>query len=250
VRSVYPRAKRLMDVAISATALLLASPLTLAGALATRATSPGPAFYRAKRAGLHGEPFAMYKLRTMRVGADPPDRRVTTANDDRVTAVGRILRKFKIDELPQFWNVLRGDMSIVGPRPEDWEIVQRHYAPEQRRILSVRPGIASPVDVHWYPDLMHHDPPPPGVDPQEWYVRRHLPVQVAEGLSYVERQSLGLDLKVIADTIACVLIRSWLPKRRAFRPAPAADEARSSDSWPVATSAGTATDLATADYGG
>jgi lipopolysaccharide/colanic/teichoic acid biosynthesis glycosyltransferase len=239
-----------MDVAISATALMLVGPLTLVGALAVKATSPGPAFYRARRAGLDGELFAMYKLRTMRVGADTPDRRVTAAHDDRVTAVGRILRKFKIDELPQLWNVLRGDMSIVGPRPEDWEIVQRHYTPEQRRILSVRPGIASPVDVRWYPDLMHHDPPPPGVDPQEWYVRRHLPVQVAEGLSYADQQTLSLDLKVIVDTIACVLFRSWLPKRRAFRPRPAADEARSSDNRSAARSAVRATDLATADHGG
>ncbi|HET6213491.1 MAG TPA: sugar transferase, partial [Micromonosporaceae bacterium] len=108
MRRLYPKAKRLMDVAVSAAALGLVSPLILVGALATKATSPGPAFYRAKRAGLGGEPFAMYKLRTMRVGTDAPDRRVTAARDERVTAVGGVLRRFKIDELPQFWNVLRG----------------------------------------------------------------------------------------------------------------------------------------------
>jgi len=125
------------------------------------------------------------------------------------------LRKFKIDELPQFWNVLRGDMSVVGPRPEDWDLVQECYTPDQRRILDVRPGIASPVDVRWYPDLTYHDPPPEGVSMQDWYVARHLPIQVAEGLRYAEEQTAWLDLRVIAQTIFCVLARSWwLPKKR------------------------------------
>jgi lipopolysaccharide/colanic/teichoic acid biosynthesis glycosyltransferase len=158
----------------------------------------------------------MLKLRTMRVGTDTPDRRVTAERDDRITPVGQVLRQFKIDELPQFWNVLKGDMSIVGPRPEDWEIVQRHYGPGHRRALEARPGIAAPVDVRWYPDLTYHDPPPAGVPMQEWYLRRHLPIQVAEGVRYVEERSMLLDLRVIAQMISCILLRSWLlpPKKR------------------------------------
>ncbi len=206
--------KRLFDVVFALCALLVTWPLILIGALAVKLTSPGPAFYRAKRAGLAGKPFEMLKLRTMRVGLDTPDRRVTGENDDRITPVGALLRKFKIDELPQFWNVLRGEMSIVGPRPEDWDIVERYYTPEQRRTLEVRPGIASPVDVHWYPDMTYHDPPPPGVSIQEHYLRRHMPVQLAEALRYVEQQSLLLDLKVIAQTIFCVAVRSWLPPKK------------------------------------
>jgi lipopolysaccharide/colanic/teichoic acid biosynthesis glycosyltransferase len=206
--------KRFLDVVLAAAALVVTGPLILLGILAVKLTCPGPAFYRAKRAGRGGRPFVMFKLRTMRVQADTPDRKVTEAHDDRLTFVGRWLRKFKIDEFPQFWNVLRGDMSIVGPRPEDWDLVQEHYTAEQRVVLAVRPGIASPVDVRWYPDLTYHDPPPPGVPIQDHYLRRHLPVQLAEALRYVQRQSLLLDLQVILRLIFCVLVRSWLPPRK------------------------------------
>ena len=121
----YQTMKRLFDIVIASLALLVTCPLILIGALAVKLTSPGPAFDLAKRAGLAGKPFYMLKLRSMRIGADALDRRVTAARDDRITAVGALLRKFKIDELPQLWNVLRGDMSIVGPRPEDWDIESR-----------------------------------------------------------------------------------------------------------------------------
>ena len=153
----------------------------------------------------------MFKLRTMRVGTDSADRKITAEEDDRVTAVGRWLRKCKIDELPQLWNVLRGDMAIVGPRPEDWDIVQQHYTAQQRRCLDVKPGIASPVDVDWYPDMTYHDPAPEGVPTQEHYLRRHLPVQVAEAIRYVEQPSLWVDLQVILRLVFCVVVRSWLP---------------------------------------
>jgi lipopolysaccharide/colanic/teichoic acid biosynthesis glycosyltransferase len=210
----YKMVKRLFDVVFAVCVLLVTWPLILIGALAVKRTSPGPAFYRAKRAGLAGKPFDMLKLRTMRVGADTPDRRITAAQDDRITPVGRLLRKSKIDELPQFWNVLRGDMSIVGPRPEDWDIVEGYYTPEQRRTLEVRPGVTATEEVRWYPDLMYHDPPPAGVSTQEWYLMRHLPARLAEGLRYVEQQSMLLDLKVIGQTIFCVLVRSWLPSKK------------------------------------
>jgi lipopolysaccharide/colanic/teichoic acid biosynthesis glycosyltransferase len=206
--------KHLFDIVCASGALLVTWPLILIGALAVKFTSPGPAFYRAKRAGLGGKPFDMLKLRTMRVDTDTPDRRVTAERDDRITPVGALLRKFKIDELPQFWNVLRGDMSIVGPRPEDWDIVQQYYTPEQRRTLEVRPGIAALADVRWYPDLTYHDPPPAGISIQEWYLRRHLPAQVAEGLRYVKQQSMLLDLRVLAQMIFCVLVYPWLPPKK------------------------------------
>jgi len=208
-------AKRVLDIVLALCALVVTGPLILLGALLVKLTSRGPAFYRAKRAGLGGRPFAMFKLRTMPIGSDSPDRKITAAEDERVTALGRWLRKFKIDELPQFWNVLRGEMAIVGPRPEDWEIVAHHYTAQQRRALEVRPGIASPVDVKWYPDLTYHDPAPPGVPIQEHYLQRHLPIQVAEAIRYVERQSLLLDFEVILRMIFCVLVRLWLtPKRK------------------------------------
>jgi len=210
--------KRILDATIAAAALVVAGPVILTAALAVKLTSRGPVFYRARRAGLGGRPFEMLKLRTMRVGTDTADRKITADDDDRITRVGAVLRKFKIDELPQLINVLRGDMAIVGPRPEDWDIVQRHYTAEQRRALAVRPGIASPVDVAWYPDLTYHDPPPAGVAVQAHYLERHLPVQVAEAIRYVERQSLWLDTQVILRLVYCVLVQSWLPPRR--RPLP------------------------------
>ena len=140
--------KRLLDIVIAGCALVLTSPLILVGALLVKLTSPGPAFYRARRAGLGGRPFDMFKLRTMRTGTDTPNRKITADRDERVIPVGRWLRRFKIDELPQLWNVLRGDMSIVGPRPEDWDIVRQHYSDRERRTLEVRPGIASPAADH------------------------------------------------------------------------------------------------------
>jgi lipopolysaccharide/colanic/teichoic acid biosynthesis glycosyltransferase len=213
-RLVAGAVKRFLDVVVAGCALLVTGPLILLGAVAVKLGSSGPAFYLARRAGLRGQPFFMFKLRTMRLAEDHPDRKITAHDDDRVTGVGRVLRKFKIDEFPQFWNVLRGEMSVVGPRPEDWDIVQQHYTVAQRRALDARPGIASPVDVDWYPDLTYHDPTPPGVSTQEYYLRRHLPVQVDEAIRYVERQSLRLDIEVIVRLVFCVLVRSWLPPPR------------------------------------
>ena len=206
--------KRLFDVVFASCTLLVTWPLILVGVLAIKLTSPGPIFYRAKRAGLRGRPFDMLKLRSMYIGTDTTDRRVTAEGDDRIMPVGHLLRKFKIDELPQFWNVLRGEMSIVGPRPEDWDIVERHYTTEQRLTLEVRPGIAALADVRWYPDLTYHDPPPEGVPIQEWYLSRHMPAQAAEGLRYVEQRSLLFDLKILAQIVFCVLVYSWLPPQK------------------------------------
>lgn len=206
--------KRLFDLIIAGVGLAVTWPLILAGAVAVRLTSPGPAFYRARRAGRDGVPFTMYKLRTMRVGLDDVNRRVTEEHDDRITPVGHWLRRLRIDELPQLWNVLRGDMSVIGPRPEDWDIVERYYTPEMRRTLSVRPGLAAPSDVYWYPDFTYHDPPPPGVSLQEHYVRRHLPARLAVDLRYIERQSLLVDLRVIAQVIFCIVVHTWAPPRR------------------------------------
>lgn len=146
-------------------------------------------------------------------------RRITEPHDERITPAGAIIRKTKVDEFPNFWNVLRGDMSIVGPRPEDYDIVQNHYSPEQRRVLNVQPGICSPEIVEWYPEIIYHDPAPDGVSAQEWYVERHVPVLVAAGLRYGQELSFRRDLKVIAQTFACIVRYSFFsPKRRPFRP--------------------------------
>ena len=205
---------RLFDVVLATFGLLLTWPLILIGAVAVKLTSWGPAFYRARRAGLRGIPFDMFKLRTMRAGCEVAGRRITEVCDERVTAVGKPLRKFRIDELPQLWNVLRGDMSIVGPRPEEWEIIQQHYGEYEWRALEVRPGIVSPADVRWYPDFTYHAPPPPGVPLQEYYLAHHLPAKMAEEIHYVENHTLATNLKIIGQTILCLLIYSWWPPKR------------------------------------
>lgn len=190
---------------------MLASPLLLAGAVAVRLTSPGPVLFRARRAGLGGRPFDMLKLRSMRADSPRAGRHVTEVDDDRVTPVGRVIRRWKIDELPQLWHVLRGEMSIVGPRPESWEIVERHYSADQRRVLSVRPGLVSPADVRWWPGLTYYDPPPAGVPLQEHYVRRHLPAILTEELRYVERPSLREDFRIIGQTILGIVVGNRRP---------------------------------------
>ncbi len=226
--------KRLFDIVLATTGLVIAAPVILLCAVAVRATSPGPAFFLARRAGRRGEPFNLYKLRTMLHDQDPARARITAANDSRVTSVGRLLRTFKIDELPQLWNILRGDMSFVGPRPEDIEIVRQHYTPEQMRVLDVRPGLTTPGQVEWYPDLLYHDPPPPGTSVEEHYLRRHLPFKLAGDLEYVESSGPLLDLRVLFETLWCVAVRSRLapPARKPLPIVADATEVPASDSDP------------------
>ena len=227
--------KRLFDIVLATTGLVFAAPVILLCAVAVRATSPGPAFFLARRAGRRGEPFNLYKLRTMLHDQDPARARITAENDSRVTPVGRLLRTFKIDELPQLWNILRGDMSFVGPRPEDIEIVRQHSTPEQMRVLDVRPGLTTPGQVEWYPDLMYHDPPPPGTSVEEHYLRRHLPFKLAGDLEYVDSSSGPLlDLRVLIETLWCVAVRSRLapPVRKPLPIVADATEAAASDSDP------------------
>src|SRR5439155_20641515 len=136
--------KRLFDVVCAGVGLLLAAPLLAIAAIGIRLADPGPVLYRARRMGRGGRPFTMYKLRTMLVDHGSPGSRVTAANDPRVFRFGRFLRASKLDEFPQLVNVLRGEMSIVGPRPEDPDIVLGHYTPIHRETLTVRPGLAGP----------------------------------------------------------------------------------------------------------
>ncbi len=138
--------KRTFDVAGALIGLVVTSPFVLLAAVAVKLESPGPAFYRGARVGLDGRPFNVIKLRSMRVGADREGPSVTVAADPRVTRVGRVLRRSKVDELPQLINVVRGDMSLVGPRPEHPDYV-RLFTPEQKAVLSVRPGITGPAAI-------------------------------------------------------------------------------------------------------
>jgi len=190
--------RRLLDVAGAAAGLILLSPLLLAVAIAVKLSSRGPALHRGERVGRGGTLFTLYKFRSMRVGAAGPD--ITAANDARVTAVGRFLRRTKIDELPQLINVLRGDMSFVGPRPEAPRYVAM-YDDEQRRILSARPGMTSPASLRYRDEESQLV----GEDWERHYVETIMPAKLRIDLDYLGRRTLVSDLRVIAGTIAALL---------------------------------------------
>ncbi len=191
--------KRAFDVAVSAVSLVVLSPLLIVVAVAIPLSSPGPAIYRARRVGKDGELFTMFKFRTMHVGAGGSS--VTTGDDPRIFPLGKLLRRLKIDELPQLFNVLRGDMSIVGPRPEDPEVVSEHYTPVQRETLSVRPGLTSPGSIYYY---VSGEDTLLGDEAEREYLERIMPTKLAIDLVYVNEASLLYDLGVIWRTAVVI----------------------------------------------
>ncbi len=201
--------KRLFDISAALLASVVAVPVVAVAAVGVKMSSRGPVLYRATRVGRDGRPFTIVKIRTMRV-ASPGSSAITAAGDERVFAFGRLLRSCKIDELPQLWNVVKGDMAIVGPRPEDVGIVDAHYAPEHRRTLDVRPGLSSPGSV-W--GTTHGEQMIGTEDPVGDYVAKVLAVKLALDLHYVEHCSLGTDLRVIGRTLG--LVAAQLSRRTA-----------------------------------
>jgi lipopolysaccharide/colanic/teichoic acid biosynthesis glycosyltransferase len=190
---------RLLDLVASGLGLVVLSPLFLLIALAIRLDTTGPVLYRARRIGKDGAPFSLYKFRSMVAGADKRGPGVTAAGDMRITRAGRFLRRTKIDELPQLINVLKGDMSLVGPRPEDPRYVAL-YTPEQRRVLAVRPGITSAASLAY----RHEEQLLSGEGWETIYRTRVLPDKLAIDLAYLARRTVASDLKLIIQTIAAV----------------------------------------------
>jgi len=183
------------------------SPLIAVIAAAIKLDSPGPVMYRATRSGRDDAPFTMYKFRTMQERRAAHGPKITTHADRRVTRVGRLLRPSRLDELPQLWNVLIGDMSLVGPRPEDPHYVELYDA-EDRLVLAARPGITSLAA------LLYRDEERLLVG-EEWervYVEQVMPAKLAIDRAYVERQSLWLDLKILAATALAPLRLEGLVK--------------------------------------
>jgi lipopolysaccharide/colanic/teichoic acid biosynthesis glycosyltransferase len=173
--------RRLLDILIAATGLAVASPLLAVAAVAIKLESPGPVIYRHRRVGMGGAPFELWKLRTMVQGAERLGAGLYIEDrDPRITRVGRLLRRFSLDELPNLANVVRGEMSIVGPRPTVEEQVRR-YTPHQRRRLDVKPGITGWAQVNGRASL-------------SWPERIELDVW------YVEHRSLALDLRILIRT--------------------------------------------------
>ena len=181
-------AKRIMDVVLAIFSLIIVAPLLSVSAVAIKLGSPGPVFFRLRVAGLGGEGFDQWKLRTMVNGArEGGDRFETSSSDSRITRVGHFLRRWSIDELPQLWNILRGEMSIVGPRPAFFEIASK-YSAEQARRLMMRPGLTGLAQVQ-------------GRNLLTWAERVELDI------FYVEHYSLWLDCEIMARTIP-VLFRN------------------------------------------
>lgn len=194
--------KRLFDIAFATLALLLLCPLLLAVALWVRLDSPGPVFFRQQRVGQGGRPFGIYKFRTMRTDAEALGPQITVGRDARITRAGAWLRRAKVDELPQFLNVLRGDMSVVGPRPEVPRYVAQYPADVRATVLSIRPGITDLASIEFRDEsaLLARS-----TDPERTYVEQILPAKLRHAQQYVRTRSLWLDLRIIALTVRAVL---------------------------------------------
>lgn len=197
-------AKRLMDIFIATSALLVFFPVILISALGVKVASPGPVFYFALRSGKNGIPFKMVKLRTMHVGSDRASA-ITAPKDERVFRFGSWLRKLKIDELPQFWNILVGDMSVVGPRPEDPKIVERDYADWMVETLAVAPGVTSPGAIYGY---VYGEQLLDSADPEGSYARNLLPPKLALERAYLDRANFFSDLYYVFLTAWAICLLS------------------------------------------
>ncbi len=190
-------AKYIFDRCASLLALAVLLPFLLLLAVWVALDSPGGAFFIQKRVGLHGRTFGMWKFRTMRPLSEKSGKLTVGERDPRITRAGFFLRKYKLDELPQLFNVLIGDMSIVGPRPEVPEYVAL-YNPEQLPVLGVRPGITDYASIRYFNEselLARSD------DPQRTYIEEVMPAKLALNLDYIRTRSFLGDLKVIAKTL-------------------------------------------------
>jgi lipopolysaccharide/colanic/teichoic acid biosynthesis glycosyltransferase len=192
--------KRAFDFVTSAIGLIVLSPIMAFIALLIRLDSSGPIFYRATRVGLGGRLFTLYKFRSMVVNADKIGPGITSAGDSRITRIGRVLRRTKLDELPQLFNVFRGDMSLVGPRPEDPCYVAL-YTPKQREVLNVRPGITSLASIEY----RHEEAILKGEDWKTQYIQDIMPTKLVIDLDYVENASLLQDFYILWRTFLALL---------------------------------------------
>ena len=200
--------KRLFDIIVAAFALVLVLPLLVFVAVAIKVSSRGPVFYRGLRVGLGGQLFAMLKFRTMIANAESCGGSATAADDPRITTVGKFLRHYKLDELPQFINVLIGNMSLVGPRPEVQKYVNL-FSLEERAILSVRPGITDWASIWNSNEAAVLEG---SRDPEKTYEELIRPTKLALQLLYVRNHFFSVDLKILFHTALKLVHNDWVPK--------------------------------------
>lgn len=193
--------RRLIDISGSFLALLVTSPLLVAVAVAIAIDSPGNPFYLARRVGKDGAAFRMWKFRTMVPNAAQVGPAITGGRDPRITRLGHFLRRTKLDELPQFINVLTGDMSLVGPRPESPDIVAR-YTAEQHKVLSAKPGVTGKVQLE---SGEESDAIPANEDAEEFYIRHLMDRKLRADLEYLEHRTLASDVRILLNTAVYVM---------------------------------------------
>ena len=211
--------KRCLDLAFATPGLILISPALLAAAVSVRLSSCGPVFFRQIRVGQNGSAFHVLKFRTMIENASTSAALVTAANDPRITRIGRFLRNTKLDELPQLWNVIRGEIGLVGPRPEVPKFTAG-YTPAQKAVLSAAPGVTGPAAITFVheEELLARQS-----DPELFYRTTLLPAKLELDLAYCENIRLSNDLRLLFSTI----FRLLEPKRIPPRPEPAQTETAS-----------------------
>jgi lipopolysaccharide/colanic/teichoic acid biosynthesis glycosyltransferase len=193
--------KRIYDIVFSALGLLVLLPLFAVIAILIKKDSPGPVFYKQTRIGKDGREFKIYKFRKMHDYVGDGGSNLTLANDQRMTRIGAWLRKTKIDELPQAFNVLKGDMAVVGPRPETPNYVEQ-YTPEQRQLLKVKPGITDYASIYFINegDLLEQT-----ADPETYYIKAIMPQKIRLNTRYIQDMSFATDMKIIYLTFKNIL---------------------------------------------
>lgn len=190
--------KRLFDIVFSVTGIILLLPVFIITGIWIMLDSRGGVFYRQMRVGQGGKDFGIFKFRTMHTGADKKGLLTVGGRDPRVTPAGYYLRRYKLDELPQLFNVLKGDMSMVGPRPEVRKYVDM-YNDEQKGVLEIKPGITDLASIEYSDE---NDLLSKAANPEEEYIRVIMPHKLRLNLKYIQEKSLLLDLKIIGRTVA------------------------------------------------
>lgn len=193
--------KRIFDILVSGIGLLCFSPLLLIVAIWIKLDSPGPVFYRQVRVGRYNKDFRIFKFRSMRIGSDKGSLVTIGGRDPRITRSGYFIRKFKIDELPQLINVLVGDMSLVGPRPEVRHYVN-YWTPEQMHVLDVRPGITDPASIKYRNE---NELLAQAEDPEKYYIEVIMQEKIKLYLEYAEKSSFWYDIKLIFQTFWVII---------------------------------------------
>ena len=193
--------KRLFDILLSGLGLLIISPLFLIVAIWIKLDSPGPIFYRQVRVGRYNKDFRIFKFRSMRIGSDKGSLVTIGGRDPRITRSGYFIRKFKIDELPQLINVLVGDMSLVGPRPEVRHYVN-YWTEEQMHVLDVSPGITDPASIKFRNE---NELLAQAEDPEKYYIEVIMQEKIKLYLDYVKKNSLWYDIKLIFQTFWVII---------------------------------------------